>query len=36
MKILVVDDKAMPRKVLERAVSEAAPQAAITACSNAA
>lgn len=35
MKILVVDDKAMPRKVLERAVAEAAPEADITACANA-
>lgn len=35
MKILVVDDKAMPRKVLERAVGQAAPEADITACSNA-
>ena len=36
MKTLVVDDKAMPRKVLERAVAEAAPEARITACANAA
>ncbi|MBQ9041279.1 MAG: response regulator [Eggerthellaceae bacterium] len=36
MRILAVDDKEMPRKVLARAVAEAAPDAEIVACANAA
>lgn len=35
MKILAVDDKAMPRKVLVRAIEEAAPEAEVVACTNA-
>ena len=35
MRILAVDDKAMPRKVLVRAIGEAAPDAEIKACANA-
>ena len=35
MKILAVDDKAMPRKVLVRAINEAAPDAEVTACASA-
>lgn len=36
MRILAVDDKAMPRKVLVRAIEEAAPDATVTACKSAA
>ena len=36
MRILAVDDKAMPRKVLVRAIEEAAPQAEVVACASAA
>ena len=36
MRILAVDDKAMPRTVLVRAIEEAAPDAEITACKSAA
>lgn len=36
MRILAVDDKAMPRKVLVRAICEAAPDAQIVACASAA
>ena len=36
MKILAVDDKSMPRKVLVRAIEEAAPEAQVVACSSAA
>ena len=35
MKILAVDDKAMPRKVLVRAIEEAAPDAEVVACKSA-
>ena len=35
MRILAVDDKAMPRKVLVRAIEEAAPGAEIVACASA-
>lgn len=35
MKIIAVDDKAMPRKVLERAIREAAPDSELAVCSNA-
>ena len=35
MRILAVDDKAMPRKVLVRAIEEAAPDAEVRACSSA-
>lgn len=36
MRILAVDDKAMPRKVLVRAVEQAAPDAEVVACASAA
>lgn len=36
MKILAVDDKEMPRRVLVRAIEEASPDAEVTACPNAA
>lgn len=36
MRILAVDDKAMPRKVLVQAIEEAAPAAEVVACANAA
>ena len=36
MRILAVDDKEMPRKVLVRSISEAAPDAEVLACANAA
>lgn len=36
MRILAVDDKAMPRKALVRAIEEAAPDADVVACANAA
>ena len=35
MRIIAVDDKAMPRKVLVRAIAEAAPDADVVACANA-
>lgn len=35
MRILAVDDKAMPRKVLVRAISEADPEAEVVACASA-
>ena len=35
MRVLAVDDKAMPRKVLVRAIEEAAPEAEVAACANA-
>lgn len=35
MKVLAVDDKAMPRKVLVRAIEEAAPDAQVKACASA-
>ena len=35
MRILAVDDKAVPRKVLVRAIEQAAPDAQVTACKNA-
>ena len=35
MRILAVDDKAMPRKVLVRAIEEAAPDAEVKACASA-
>lgn len=35
MRILAVDDKAMPRKVLVRAIEEAAPEAEVVACASA-
>ncbi len=35
MRILAVDDKAMPRKVLVQAIEEAAPGSEVTACKNA-
>ena len=35
MRILAVDDKAMPRKVLVRAIEEAAPDAEVLACASA-
>ena len=36
MRILAIDDKAMPRKVLVRAIEEAAPDADVVACASAA
>lgn len=36
MRILAVDDKAMPRKVLARAIAEAAPDAELSVCASAA
>lgn len=36
MRIIAVDDKEMPRKVLERAIREADPEADVTVCPNAA
>lgn len=36
MRILAVDDKAMPRKVLVRAIEEASPQATVVPCASAA
>ena len=35
MRVLAVDDKTMPRKVLVRAIEEAAPEADIVACASA-
>lgn len=35
MRILAVDDKAVPRRTLVRAIEEAAPEATVTACKNA-
>lgn len=35
MRVLAVDDKAMPRRVLVRAIAEAAPDADVVACRNA-